>query len=237
MKLLPCPFCGKPALLEECGDHHGAYHNLGCPDRECLGHHAIYTESERPVSESVATWNTRTPLAESGAVECKVFVREPRYVVFKIKDIHDYLEDDEVAQLQAIGEKIACIRGVNGKPPFNAVVVEQNWPEFELVWSMIEARMTGIGNDSRRIFACVNFCAESPTELLEMNGVRGLQRACDETLSTVKRMIQAERQRDELLELAKRALKDLCGVDPIFGSERRIAVDLRATIAKAEGGE
>ena len=30
----------------------------------------------------------------------------------------------------------------DGKPPFNAVVVEQDWPEFEMVWDAIEARMT-----------------------------------------------------------------------------------------------
>lgn len=63
--LKPCPFCGKPARLESLDDHHGAYHNLGCSDRTCIGYYVIYTESDRTVSESVSTWNRRAPLQGS----------------------------------------------------------------------------------------------------------------------------------------------------------------------------
>lgn len=72
----------------------------------------------------------------------KQFKREPRYVVFKIKDIHAYLSDAQIEALQAAGETIAAGRAIAGKPPFNAVVVEQDWPEFEPTWEAIEARMT-----------------------------------------------------------------------------------------------
>jgi hypothetical protein len=71
------------------------------------------------------------------------FKREVRYVVFKIKDIHAYLDSTQISDLNDIGEAIAEARAEAGKPPFNAVVVEQDWPEFDLVWAMIEARMTG----------------------------------------------------------------------------------------------
>lgn len=71
------------------------------------------------------------------------FVREPRYVVFKLKDITAYLDDDDCRAIARIGVDIAMSRRHDGKPPFNAVVVEQDWPEFDLVWAMIEARMTG----------------------------------------------------------------------------------------------
>lgn len=69
------------------------------------------------------------------------FKREPRYVVFKIKDIHSYLSTAQIDALQAIGESIAAGRRWTKKPPFNAVVVEQDWPEFEPTWAAIEARM------------------------------------------------------------------------------------------------
>ena len=69
------------------------------------------------------------------------FKREPRYVVFKIKDIEKYLTQGEKDSLMCIGEEIAFSRADDGKPPFNAVVVEQDWPEFEMVWAAIEARM------------------------------------------------------------------------------------------------
>ena len=69
------------------------------------------------------------------------FKREPRYVVFKIKDIENYLTQGEKDSLMCIGEEIATARADDGKPPFNAVVVEQDWPEFEMVWASIESRM------------------------------------------------------------------------------------------------
>lgn len=70
------------------------------------------------------------------------FKREPRYVVFKIKDIFAYLDGEQIKLLQTAGEAIAKGRAIAGKPPFNAVVVEQDWPEFEPTWNAIEARMT-----------------------------------------------------------------------------------------------
>lgn len=55
-----CPFCGSSAKLEELGDHHGLYHNLGCSDAKCPAHQLIYTEADAPVSESIDWWNTRS---------------------------------------------------------------------------------------------------------------------------------------------------------------------------------
>lgn len=75
------------------------------------------------------------------------FKREPRYVVFKIKDIHAYLSPEQIMALQAAGETIAAGRSIEGKPPFNAVVVEQDWPEFEMVWAAIEERVKEESND------------------------------------------------------------------------------------------
>lgn len=71
------------------------------------------------------------------------FKREPRYIVFKLKDLHNYCNTEAMVALRRIGERIAEGRRDHGKPPFNAVVVEQDWPEFEPTWEAIEARMTG----------------------------------------------------------------------------------------------
>lgn len=77
------------------------------------------------------------------------FKREPRYVVFKIKDIHAYLSAAQIDALQTAGETIAAGRAIEGKQPFNAVVVEQDWPEFEPTWEAIEARMTANAGHER----------------------------------------------------------------------------------------
>lgn len=75
------------------------------------------------------------------------FKKEPRYIVFKIKDL-ELMDDSEgvadyLRRLGRIGSAVAHVRRERGKPPFNCVVVEQDWPEFEIVWALIEARMTG----------------------------------------------------------------------------------------------
>lgn len=69
------------------------------------------------------------------------FVREPRYVVFKIKDIDKHCPPGTMQTLQSIGMDILAGRIEEGRGVFNAVVVEQDWPEFDVVWAMIEKRM------------------------------------------------------------------------------------------------
>ena len=71
------------------------------------------------------------------------FKREHRYIVFKLKDISKYLSTAEREDIMTMGHAIANGRAEDGKPPFNAAVIEQDWPEFEPVWAMIESRMTG----------------------------------------------------------------------------------------------
>ena len=73
------------------------------------------------------------------------FKREPRYLIFKLNDVLAYLSSEELDQLNKIREKIAASRATEGKALFSAVVVEQDWPEFEPTWASIEARMTANG--------------------------------------------------------------------------------------------
>ncbi len=68
--LLPCPFCGASAELEEGSDHHGTWFNLGCsrhwghqsnPDHTntCIAGRMFYTETDVPLADAIAAWNAR----------------------------------------------------------------------------------------------------------------------------------------------------------------------------------
>lgn len=69
------------------------------------------------------------------------FKREHRYVVLKVKYLK-YLSPEGQQALSAVCDEVAQIMEKQGKPPFDCVVVEESWPEYETVWSMIEARMS-----------------------------------------------------------------------------------------------
>lgn len=72
------------------------------------------------------------------------FKRELRYYVIKYKDAEKYLTVEQQQQLSRIRDDIAYGREqLDDKPELLAVVVESDWPEYEPVWKMIEARMTG----------------------------------------------------------------------------------------------
>ena len=60
------------------------------------------------------------------------FKREVRYIVIKKK----HLDEETAADLQDFLESWQI-------PTVECVVVERHWPEYELVWSMIESRVTG----------------------------------------------------------------------------------------------
>ena len=64
------------------------------------------------------------------------FKREIRYVVLKISHM-DETQKDILPRLLEI----------NGFNPVAGLVVETDWPEYEVVWNMIEARMKGEGCD------------------------------------------------------------------------------------------
>lgn len=74
------------------------------------------------------------------------FRRELRYLVFKLKDIDRYLSPREREMLVSIENKIIAARDKERRPQLSTVVVERDWPEFEVVWGMIEARMSGVKN-------------------------------------------------------------------------------------------
>lgn len=68
------------------------------------------------------------------------FMREERYIVFKVSDLGNSLKGDEIRRL---AREYAEQRRLKGKEPLECVVVEKDWPEYEPTWKAIEARVTG----------------------------------------------------------------------------------------------
>lgn len=57
-----CPFCGKPALLEEYDGKHGydEFFNLGCSDDKCCGHQIFSCwKIDGQIEGAIAAWNRR----------------------------------------------------------------------------------------------------------------------------------------------------------------------------------
>jgi hypothetical protein len=72
------------------------------------------------------------------------FVREQRYFVFKISDIQKMVPGTGMIDgMRLVEETLNEVRAQADKPPLECVVIESDWPEYELVWDMIESRMTG----------------------------------------------------------------------------------------------
>ena len=74
--------------------------------------------------------------------------RERRYIIFKTTDAV-YLSAEGKKAVADLIEAMTQIREDHGKPPLNCVVIEEDWPEYEKVWKMLEARvnLTAFAND------------------------------------------------------------------------------------------
>ena len=67
--------------------------------------------------------------------------REIRYMILKIKDVNDALNNEERQCLEELFGKVDAYRYTTGKDDLECVVVERDWPEYEKVWHMIEKRV------------------------------------------------------------------------------------------------
>ena len=72
------------------------------------------------------------------------FMREERYIVFKISDVERYLTDKDRANITMMKMEIDAGRDCANKPPFKGLIVEADWPEYEPTWKAIEARVNGV---------------------------------------------------------------------------------------------
>lgn len=64
-----------------------------------------------------------------------------RYIVVKNSHAKQALTKEEHEQLYRLAMKTALWRRSTGKDPFECLVVEGDWPEYEKVWKMIEDRV------------------------------------------------------------------------------------------------
>lgn len=76
------------------------------------------------------------------------FKREVRYIVIKQADVEagrkaGRITHNDQFQLNAVADLLTVFRAEQGKSPLECVVVEKDWPEYEPVWHMIEASVTG----------------------------------------------------------------------------------------------
>ena len=98
------------------------------------------------------------------ADELKAFEREDRYIVVKRKTMHSEHEMELCAFLTE--RNIATVE---------CVVVESDWPEYETVWQMIEARVTG---NARAAIAATGLVEE-------VERLRGVMEQAHDTLDQV----------------------------------------------------
>ena len=86
------------------------------------------------------------------------FVRESRYAVEKWKDLAAALNPTELDMFKHLMWKTHDYRETRGATRYvECVVVEQDWPEFEVAWALIEARMTGQLNPIEELVRAVIF--------------------------------------------------------------------------------
>ena len=72
--------------------------------------------------------------------------RENRYIVIKRSDLKAALASNRIsktdmADLIELAERVRTQRFVDSKAELETVVVERDWPEYELVWKMIASRV------------------------------------------------------------------------------------------------
>lgn len=151
------------------------------------------------------------------------FKREPRYVVLKIKDVEEYLTINERRALIDLSGKIADGRYREGRPPLNAVVVERDWPEFDVVWGMIEARMLGVKNKYETEIE------EIQTELSEQCRLLGMSAERELTLNTQIQHLISER-----VALGLAIDRAISGIVPDEHPLRSRLVEIAALHAKFE---
>ncbi len=69
------------------------------------------------------------------------FKREGRYIVIKQSDGEAALGKSGMAVLRTLCELVDEVRTQRGKSPFDCVVVESDWPEYEPTWEAIQRRV------------------------------------------------------------------------------------------------
>lgn len=72
------------------------------------------------------------------------FKRERRYLVIKRKDMEiaeATLTQEAMDYFTAVCKIIENVRAAREKQPLKCVVIESDWPEYEIVWNLLQLRM------------------------------------------------------------------------------------------------
>jgi hypothetical protein len=76
------------------------------------------------------------------------FRREDRYIVIKRKDLDTVFRSDVREQFYTALHRLNCHDVLIPQRKF--LVIESDWPEYEIVWQMIGARVTGRNSQSQQ---------------------------------------------------------------------------------------
>lgn len=79
------------------------------------------------------------------------FRREQRYIVIKQSDMQRYLSAADREQIDRLCGVIRAGREADGRGNQLSAVVEHDWPEYEIVWAMLRARLAGHTNPLERL--------------------------------------------------------------------------------------
>ncbi len=66
---------------------------------------------------------------------------EPRYLVIKHRDAHAYLTLEEQNLIHALAMKVERMRTLSGRSRMNALVIEEDWPEYHQARDMLTQRI------------------------------------------------------------------------------------------------
>lgn len=87
-----------------------------------------------------AIFGAAHPLQAQDAAPVEPFLREHRYVVFKVSDINR-VPAEKKKQIYDLAQWFDERRVEENRSPMTCVVVEHDWPEYEPTWSAIQQRM------------------------------------------------------------------------------------------------
>jgi 2-methylisocitrate lyase-like PEP mutase family enzyme len=66
---------------------------------------------------------------------------EDLFLVLKLEDVYGALSGKQLHMLKLIVDRINAYKDEQNKPDLRCVVVEEDWPEYEQIWTMLDERL------------------------------------------------------------------------------------------------
>lgn len=167
------------------------------------------------------------------------FKRENRYLIIKWKDAAAALGTRDLIELQELASAVAEHRESVGKQRLECVVIESDWPIYNLVWA--EVQRLAEGQDDAD-------WSDDEVQLASQDDYRELQSQHDELQSL---LVNVKQQRGELLAALEMMLETVpeppeancschlcapCGDCVEYSGERDVFDFAKDVIAKSKGG-